>query len=90
MIAADEYPDYDQFSIYGSAAAVAQPLPAGADLTADRAVTVARRAIFRGFLATDECLRRRYQGSMDASSPYVEGWQQTLEIVSANRTFSST
>lgn len=85
MLSASDYPDYDQFGIYGSAAGASQPLPAGPLLTADWAQTLARRAIFRGFFAADACVRRRLQ----AAPSYATGWQDTLDIISTNRTFSA-
>lgn len=88
MLAADDFGDYDQFEIYGSEAGVVQPLPPGPALTADWATTLARRAIFRGFVAADACVRSRYQQDRSASSPFVNGWQETLSILSTNRTFS--
>lgn len=84
MLSDSAYPDYDQFGIFGSAAGVAQPQPEGRPLTAAWAQTLARRATFRGFVAIHECVRRRYQ-----SVPgYVDGWQETLKILSAKRTFA--
>lgn len=83
MLADDSYPNYDQFELYGDQAGFAQPLPPGPALTADWANTLARRAIFRGYVAADACIRSRYQ-----ANDYVDGWQETLEILSTNRTFT--
>ena len=74
----DTYPDYDQFSIYGSEAGVQQPLPAGLPLDEARGDDLSRRAIFRGYVAADACVRRRFQGN-----GYVAGWQDTLSILSS-------
>ncbi|KAK9809485.1 hypothetical protein WJX73_002812 [Symbiochloris irregularis] len=83
MLADDTYPNYDQFEIYGDQNGFAQPLPPGPALTSDTAVALARQAIFRGFVAADACIRSRYQ-----ANDFVNGWQETLEILSTNRTFT--
>ncbi|KAK9809536.1 hypothetical protein WJX73_010231 [Symbiochloris irregularis] len=85
MLADDSYPNYDQFQIYGSEAGAAQPLPPGPALDADRAQYLARRAIFLGFVAADACVRARYQANQ-----YTNGWQETVNILSTNRTFASS
>ena len=81
MLTADSYPDYDQYEVYGSSVGAAQPLPPGPSLTAEWANTLARRAVFRGFGATDACVRRR----LHADATYSAGWQETLAILSAKR-----
>lgn len=88
MLAADDFGDYDQFEIYGSQAGASNPLPPGPALTSDWAVTLARRAIFRGFVAADSCVRSRFESSRNGGSAFVVGWDATLDILSQDRSFS--
>ena len=90
MISGDGFGDYDQFEIYGDEAGTAQPLPAGNPLTMDWAQTLARQAVFRNYVAADACVRSRFQGDRSASSSFVSGWDETLNILSVNRTFSGS
>ena len=65
-----------RFGIYGDQAGQSLDIAAGPNVTADFANLLARRAIFRNFVAAETCVNAHIQ-----SNDYVGNFQETLSII---------
>ena len=76
------YPDYDGYAIYTNANATAQPYPEPEPLTPALAVKYGNAALYRNFALNVACVRRLATAPLaNGANPYVDGWQNTLQIL---------
>jgi len=94
LLASNSYPDYDGYTVYTSAVAAQQPVPAWPPIAPEQAESSLLRRQFMNWEAMMVCGEKRAQGNTTANKPidparpdlhaWIDGWADVLDVVNSH------